>query len=299
MNELDALRKRLQRLERSNRVRNGALALVGIVAIAGLIVGADGEDNKTPKRIEAQAFVLKDSDGRERGEWFATPHGTLFRTGDSPGPVVMLSTMKKDAEARIVVNSQLFGSGVGSFEATKDGVGVEMTDSKFGAHSKWNLTPDGMSFILGEWSEQTDETKKKIKEARAEFPNGGTKFYDAIKHLPYDVIQRGSWFASRENTSLLLQGDHPVLGLADEKGKVRAVLGNNYAVLLDNTGTKRVGLSVGDGETTLGLFDESGSKRASLGTTMITVTKTGEKRQLAESSLVLFDKDGKLLFQAP
>ena len=70
-------------------------------------------------------------------------------------------------------------------------------------------------------------------------------------------------------------------------------------MLLDNTGTKRVGLSVGDGETTLGLFDESGSKRASLGTTMITVTKTGEKRQLAESSLVLFDKDGKMLFQAP
>ena len=77
MNELDSLRRRIQRLERSNQVRNGALALVGIIAVEGLIVGADSEDNKTPKRIEAQAFVLKDSEGRERGKWYATPHGRL------------------------------------------------------------------------------------------------------------------------------------------------------------------------------------------------------------------------------
>ena len=53
------------------------------------------------------------------------------------------------------------------------------------------------------------------------------------------------------------------------------------------------------GQNFIQLLDKSGHARAAVGNTELKVTKTGEKRQLAKSTLVLFDKDGKTIFKAP
>ena len=93
--------------------------------------------------------------------------------------------------------------------------------------------------------------------------------------------------------------------LNDKSGKSDCYLsvgddGNSQIVLWDNSNKPRGLWKVTkDGNTSLQIYDESGSMRASLGNTEITARKTGEGRQLAESSLVLFDKDGKVLFKAP
>jgi hypothetical protein len=49
----------------------------------------------------------------------------------------------------------------------------------------------------------------------------------------------------------------------------------------------------------LTLFDKDGQSRAVLGRTELETIKTGTVEQRAESSLVLFDRDGKVLWQAP
>jgi len=49
----------------------------------------------------------------------------------------------------------------------------------------------------------------------------------------------------------------------------------------------------------LTLNDEKESLRTALGCTDLEVTKTGEVQKRPPSSLVLFDKDGKVLFKAP
>jgi hypothetical protein len=47
------------------------------------------------------------------------------------------------------------------------------------------------------------------------------------------------------------------------------------------------------------LADQNHNDRAVLGLTQLEMTKTGEVRTRAASSLVLFDKDGKVLWSAP
>jgi hypothetical protein len=70
----DALSGRVERLERENRLmkRFGAVALS--VAVAVLVAGARGADG--PKLVEAERFVLRDPNGRERGSLQVNSVGT-------------------------------------------------------------------------------------------------------------------------------------------------------------------------------------------------------------------------------
>ena len=70
--------------------------------------------------------------------------------------------------------------------------------------------------------------------------------------------------------------------VVDAEGRVRAMLG-----LLP------------DGSPSLELSDEQGKTRAAMGTTSPETTHTGATEQNVEFSLVLFDKQGKVLWQAP
>ena len=47
------------------------------------------------------------------------------------------------------------------------------------------------------------------------------------------------------------------------------------------------------------IWDEHGTVRADLGSTTTEVIATGETRKRAESSLILFDKDEKVMREAP
>ena len=72
--------------------------------------------------------------------------------------------------------------------------------------------------------------------------------------------------------------------------------------LSDAAGKSRLRLSVRaeDGKPLLGLSDEHGTTRAVLGSTsLVETTKPSAAEQTAESSLVLFDEDGKVLSKLP
>jgi len=80
----------------------------------------------------------------------------------------------------------------------------------------------------------------------------------------------------------LTSNNAPSLSFWGEKGEARAVLSLNP-----------------DSGPSLELYDEKGKSRAALGATDLEAARTGTVEKRPESSLVLFDKEGKVLWQAP
>jgi len=95
------------------------------------------------------------------------------------------------------------------------------------------------------------------------------------------------------------------LWLTDKEGQPRAGIavksdGSPSLNLQDKEGKPRASLGVlADGSPGVVLCDKDGKKRAVLGRTVLESVKTGEETTTAESSLTLFDKEGKVLWKAP
>ena len=73
----------------------------------------------------------------------------------------------------------------------------------------------------------------------------------------------------------------------------------HYLSLSDQNGKDRAVLSAGTSGPSLALRDENQKARAVLGHTELEATVTGAVEQRPASSLVLFDKDGKVIWKAP
>jgi len=96
----------------------------------------------------------------------------------------------------------------------------------------------------------------------------------------------------------------PCLALCGEAGKGRAALmvlpdGSPSLALFDETGKGRLELGVGDGSPSLTLLDKDETTRAVLGATSTKTLATGVVHQRPESSLVLLDKDSKVVWSVP
>lgn len=97
----------------------------------------------------------------------------------------------------------------------------------------------------------------------------------------------------------------PSLSLRDSEGKEQAGLytfsrGQPSLFMQDGAGKWRAALGLdGGGRPSLTLSDAAGNPRAVLGVTSTVTIKTGQTTTRPESSLVLFDKDGKVMWQAP
>jgi hypothetical protein len=69
--------------------------------------------------------------------------------------------------------------------------------------------------------------------------------------------------------------------------------------LSDAQAEQRLEASISTDAPSVALFDTAGTQRAALGSVGLETTKTGATEQTAESSLVLFDKQGHVIFMAP
>lgn len=103
----------------------------------------------------------------------------------------------------------------------------------------------------------------------------------------------------------LLPDGWPALTLVDQNGKLRAKLsllpdGRPALTLADQNEKPRALLSLyqPDGGPALDLFDQNEKPRAVLGQTALE-TATGTLEQRPASSLVLFDRDGKVIWRVP
>jgi hypothetical protein len=95
--------------------------------------------------------------------------------------------------------------------------------------------------------------------------------------------------------------------LVDEKGKDRASLvadgaGTVFLVLFDSLGKTRANLSVSNEGPSLVFYDAFGQQRTVIGSTTLVgshVNENGVAEKAPASSIVLFDKGGKLLWRQP
>jgi hypothetical protein len=95
--------------------------------------------------------------------------------------------------------------------------------------------------------------------------------------------------------------------LVDEKGKDRASLvadgaGSVFLVMFDTAGKTRANLSVSNDGPSLVFYDAAGRQRAVIGSTTLVgshVNENGIAEKAPASSIVLFDKAGKLLWREP
>ncbi|MBI4490237.1 MAG: hypothetical protein HY694_14230 [Deltaproteobacteria bacterium] len=92
---------------------------------------------------------------------------------------------------------------------------------------------------------------------------------------------RGKDFNTRASLGMASDGE-PILAFDDRNRQIRVALS-----LLPS------------GTPSLQLNDKDGKTRAVLGSTTLTGTQTGQVRIQPESSLTLFDKDGKVIWKAP
>jgi hypothetical protein len=93
------------------------------------------------------------------------------------------------------------------------------------------------------------------------------------------------------------------LDFFNEAGKPRMTLDTvgdaPFLRLFDKAGNTRVSLDIVGDAPTLSLLDKAGKERAALGTTELKNTATGSTETRAESSLVLFNERGRVLWEAP
>ncbi|PYS40452.1 MAG: hypothetical protein DMG14_10500 [Acidobacteria bacterium] len=95
--------------------------------------------------------------------------------------------------------------------------------------------------------------------------------------------------------------------LVDDKGKDRASLvadgaGSVFLVMFDAAGKTRANLSVSNDGPSLVFYDLSGQQRTIIGSTTLVgshVNENGMAEKAPASSVVLFDKAGKLLWRQP
>ena len=103
---------------------------------------------------------------------------------------------------------------------------------------------------------------------------------------------------------LALQPDgSPTVSLNDSaRGNTIVVAADTEraALFFTRGARERLWLGLGsDGSPSVSLTDYQGVTRAVLGVTSLETSATGATESLAPSSLVLFDREGKLIFRAP
>ena len=79
----------------------------------------------------------------------------------------------------------------------------------------------------------------------------------------------------------------------------QASLGSGNLFLKDKSFIKIYADNMLRGGTSMEIYDQEGNKRAALGSVNLNVIATGEIQKRPESSLVLFGKDGKVVYSAP
>ena len=133
----------------------------------------------------------------------------------------------------------------------------------------------------------------------------GKKADATLAILGDNIIQLDLKYGRPQHHAITLWVDDvsAYFSISDEKSG-RATLslyesGGPTLRLSDKKGKERVYLSLDEDKPTLRLYDKKGKLRATLGRAGIETTRTGTIVERPESSLVLFDKAGKVIWSAP
>jgi hypothetical protein len=252
--------------------------------------------------VEAQRLVVRDKTGRVRAELgveqddraelsLRDPDGTLravLASADS-GTGHLLGPAGASSSALLGLLDRS-GRRLASLEAGDN----EMAQLDLYSASLWPEHGEGGGIVVEAGRERTNLLLSGRGNRRIELTADGTD------HSPDFSMDDA---AGTTRVELSITDDAPALDLSDQAGKTRASLQVIRDVpsldLFDNEGKVRESLEMVDDAPSLKLFDKNRKMRATLGSAGLETIKTGATEQTAESSLVLFDKEGKVMFRAP
>lgn len=150
------------------------------------------------------------------------------------------------------------------------------------------------------FAQKTPQQAKVIQAEKFELVDRGGKIRGALGVTPEDKVVL-ILFDKSEKGGILLSvvNGSPSLIVYDKERKARAILSfgsdeEPQLALYDRKGA----LGALMAPSSLGIYSD-GNARAVLGSTELEATRTGEGIKRPVSSLVLFDKDEKVLWQAP
>jgi len=156
------------------------------------------------------------------------------------------------------------------------------------------------------WQPQVPAVAEEVRARRFEVVDDAGKLRALLAVRPDGGPGLVLYDAAETNRAILFERENgeAYLGLCDAAGTTRASLSVTKDSqpgldLYDAAGKVRARLTLAGGSPVLALADAAGNERATLGSTILEVVKTGEERRRAESSLVLFDKDGKVMWKVP
>jgi hypothetical protein len=268
---MEILMRRLDRVEQGNQrlKRAGLVVLVGLAAV--VLVG-QATPSEVAKVVEAEESVVRDSTGNVRTALI--PSSLML--WDATGRI--RTTLEVDSQNKVTLS--LFGGkmleGGATLSVDEDGA-LSLFLSEKGA-GKVRITGTGVVLV------------DKNGQIRAELTLGPDG-------------QPASWFRDKDGKTRAYLGLLPdgsgALTLLDDHGKFRATLDLLGLVLYDQSNKQRAVLAVTKDGPGLNLLDGSRIVRATLGSTSLEKERTGVVETRPPSSLVLFDKDGKVVWKAP
>jgi hypothetical protein len=262
MNELtmDKMVQRIDRLEKENRWLKHIGVLV-LVGIAAVVLMGQAMSSRVAKVIQAEKFVLRDSSGRIRAE-LSTLHG------GEPSLVLFDKSLITRAVLGVINGSPRLdiydGNGMrrAVLGATLDGSPrLELYNPDGERRARLGLHANMANFAL------YDET-------------GKTRF-------GLNVLAPGS-------PTMIFVGKNEMVQLSLD------VLPDGRAgLMINDKGGASIRLSAEPDGLGLTIIDKDGTSRAVLGSTSLETIGTGALSARPESSLVLFDERGKVIWSAP
>jgi hypothetical protein len=250
--------QRLDRLERENWYWKRATLLLLIVIASAIFMGQAGKPfQREAEEIEAQRFVLKDSNGNKLGELGKNAYGHYgFRLFSKDGTYLAGLLVKTDS---------------------KD-VRLELKDN-ISASDASLMVSNGVASLFLTGDEQTKEAwERKKEEYRIQYNTAKTE--------------------QERDSAMYKSTSHGVEARITVHPKGTSSVALDYGTGTSWRNTIEMSLTK-DRQPALHLSDEKGVWRAVLGYTTLERTTTGIVEQRPPSSLVLFDKNGGVIWRAP
>jgi len=325
---LQSLCVRVEKLERQNRLLKRAILAIFLLPAAIVVMG----QAHPARTIEAEQFILRDAQGRQKLT-IGTPRVSGVAVDLTPDEPALWIAGNNGVDRAILTSGGLRfsddkGRALGSYLANRN---------QSAAHASASDTIEGRSFVLREPNGvkraelavvnanpifRFFDSNEKVKAVLS--ANGYTIFGTGMRtfgkgkesiQAPNHSMSLGPYgldFSDEHGKAVITLGGVgnptapsilPSLQLFDSDEKSRLELSGRSdfgpsIYLNDDAGKARVSL----GLTSLGpyvIVNDSEGFTAELGSTSLVTPRTGEQHKSSAASLVLFGKDGKVLWSAP
>lgn len=313
---LDALERRIERLEQQNRsLKRRGVAVIGLVSAVLLMAQAMPRG----RVVEAEQFLVKDAAGETRAALMTDSlGGVLFFMRDLAKQHGVALAVDRDGPAAMVMTSG--GANQVSVQTTKSGPSFVLYDTT--GVARLHLSGAGRwGPSLGLYDESGAKQLVSLSASRL---LGGPRLYMLANDSEAARIDLSHAKQGRGTLGLALGMDGSAsITLARTSAEVGRASAERLAIRLDEEGLPSLAFRFGEGDyggggrppawpldrirlslnasgsPTIALFDDSLVTRAAFGYTELDIVRTGGVEHRPASSLVFFDRDGKVIWKVP